>query len=373
MSESSLIILFFVLVLAYFGEYLIFMIGIGRAIRMIPTNPHTVPTTKVTILVCARDEEANIAACVKSLSVIDYPQELLEILIVDDKSTDKTPEILAEWQAKLANLHVLRTGEEIAQLRGKVNALTQGMDAATGEIVMITDADSSVSPGWVKEYLKHYDANTGMVASVTLLHDRGFFDGLQSLDWAYLLGMASASANIKVPLSVIGNNISVRKSAYESVGGYREIPFSVTEDYALFQALWHKEPWSVKFPIAKNLTVMSTATPDFKTWWRQKHRWVKGGQSLKAIGYVIFAIGLLGNLAMAAALFVLPLAAALMVILIKWAGDLLIILPVLVRTRQVRLLRYFPVYEIYLFLFVFSMPVMMMQKNVKWKGRIYKQ
>jgi 1,2-diacylglycerol 3-beta-glucosyltransferase len=245
------------------------------------------------------------------------------------------------------------------------------MDAATGEIVMITDADSSVAKGWVKEYLKYYDTNTGMVASVTLLHDRGFFDGLQSLDWAYLLGMASASANINVPLSVIGNNMTVRKTAYESVGGYREIPFSVTEDYALFQALWHKQPWTVKFPIAKNLTVMSTATPDFKTWWRQKHRWVKGGQGLKAIGYVIFAIGLLGNLAMATALFALPIAAALMVILIKWAGDLLIILPVLIRTRQVRLLIYFPIYEIYLFLFVFSMPIMMMQKNVKWKGRVY--
>jgi 1,2-diacylglycerol 3-beta-glucosyltransferase len=370
-SESSLVILFFVLVLAYFAEYFIFMIGVGRAVRAVPPNPDAHANTKVTILVCARDEEANIDDCVRSLSSIDYPSELLEILIVDDKSTDRTPERLVAWQAKLSNLKVLRTGEEIANLRGKVNALAQGMDAATGEIVMITDADSSVAKGWVKEYLKYYDTNTGMVASVTLLHDRGFFDGLQSLDWAYLLGMASASANINVPLSVIGNNMTVRKTAYESVGGYREIPFSVTEDYALFQALWHKQPWTVKFPIAKNLTVMSTATPDFKTWWRQKHRWVKGGQGLKAIGYVIFAIGLLGNLAMATALFALPIAAALMVILIKWAGDLLIILPVLIRTRQVRLLIYFPIYEIYLFLFVFSMPIMMMQKNVKWKGRVY--
>jgi 1,2-diacylglycerol 3-beta-glucosyltransferase len=375
LNQTPVVILFLLAAIAYFIEYLIFARGIYRAMR----TPHAATATltrnaepNVTVLVCARDEENNIEHCLASLIKLNYPTDKLQILIVDDKSTDRTPQILEAWQKKMTNLSVLRTGEEIGNLQGKVNALAQGMDAATGEFVMITDADSTVDPDWVKSYLSYYEGDTGMVASITLLSINSLFDGIQSIDWSYLLGMASASANIGVPLSVIGNNISIRRAAYESVGGYREIPFSITEDYALFQAIWHKAPWKVKFPIQSELTVVSAPTPDFKSWWRQKHRWVKGGQSLKAIGYLIFGIGLVGNLAMLTALFILPLWPALLVIAIKWAADLLIIMPVLARTKMERLLTYFPLYELYLALFVFSMPAMIMQKNVKWKGRVYK-
>ncbi|HEY3876421.1 MAG TPA: hypothetical protein VGM92_13175, partial [Candidatus Kapabacteria bacterium] len=104
----------------------------------------------------------------------------------------------------------------------------------------------------------------------------------------------------------------------------------------------------------------------------QKHRWVKGGQGLKAIGYLIFITGLLAHLSMVAALFVLPIFPALLVIAIKWSADLLIIVPVLARTRMQMLLKYFPIYEVYLALFVFSMPVLIAQRNVKWKGRVYR-
>jgi cellulose synthase/poly-beta-1,6-N-acetylglucosamine synthase-like glycosyltransferase len=373
LTLSVLAIVFLVGVLLYLAEYLIFFAGVLAAARL--TKPDASPThsilPSVTVLVCARDEESNIGACVESLGKLNYPSDKLELLVVDDKSKDRTPEILEEWKSKLPHLHVLRTGEEIANLRGKVNALTQGLDAAVGEIVLITDADCVVNPEWVNAYVANYHATTGLVASITLLEVQGFFDAIQSLDWAYLLGMASGAANLGVPLSVIGNNMSIRMDAYRDVGGYRNIPFSVTEDHALFEAIWNKSPWKVKFPISKELLVMSKATPDFKTWWRQKHRWVKGGQRLKFVGYVIFVIGLLGNLAMVTAPFLLPLRPALLIIGTKCLADLLVILPVLARTRKWFLLKYFPVYEIYLPLFVFVMPIMIVQKNVKWKGRVY--
>ena len=379
MTSYDLAGLYLIITLIYFAEHFIYSIGIFRATSSPKTGEpfdETEPSKLenypfCTVLVCARDEEDNIGRCVESLAQIDYPTDRFEILIVDDKSTDKTPEILESWKARVPNLAILRTGEEVMHMRGKVNALTQGMDVAQGEFVMITDADSHVSPNWVKEYLKYYDENTGMVASVTLLNIKYFLDGVQSIDWSYLLGIASACTNINIPLSVIGNNISVRRAAYEDVGGYRTIPFSVTEDYALFQAIWRKKPWKVRFPVHNDLTVMSQPCPNFRMWWRQKHRWVKGGENLKALGYLIFFIGILGNLGMITALFTLPLAAALIVIAIKWSADLLVILPVLARTRKGKLLKYFPISEIYLAFFVFSMPIMIMQKNVKWKGRVY--
>ena len=394
MTPYELAGLYLIIVFIYFAEHFVYSVGVFRATRPpeggAPLEEEEAsnlppPLTKgegwggvidhypmCTVLVCARDEEHDIERCLESLSRIDYPSEQLEVLIVDDKSTDRTPEILEAWKQRMPNLTVLRTGEEVMHMRGKVNALTQGMDIARGEFVMITDADSCVRPNWVKEYLKYYGDDTGMVASVTLLDVNHFLDGVQSIDWSYLLGLASGCTNINIPLSVIGNNISVRRAAYEDVGGYRTIPFSVTEDHALFQAIWSKKPWKVRFPVHHDLLVMSQPCPNFRMWWRQKHRWVKGGENLKALGYLIFFLGLLGNFAMVTALFTLPLIAALAVIAIKWSADLLVILPILVRTRKNTLLKYFPVYEIYLAFFVFSMPLMILQKNVKWKGRVYR-
>jgi 1,2-diacylglycerol 3-beta-glucosyltransferase len=384
-TANELSVLYILVVVIYFIEHVIYGVGVFRGSRSpigaTPFDDSPQPELEryptCTVLVCARDEEMNMNRCLESLAAIDYPKDRLQILIVDDKSTDRTPQILEEWKRRMPNLTVLRTGEEVLHLRGKVNALTQGMDVATGEFVMITDADSHVHPQWVKEYLRYYEEDTGMVASITLLNRKYFLDGVQSIDWSYGLGIAMASANLGVPLSVIGNNISVRRSAYEAVGGYREIPFSVTEDYALFQAIWRKQrddgrPWKVKFPVQHELTVMSQPVPNFRAWWRQKHRWVKGGEALKAVGYLIVFIGLLGNLAWLSALFVLPVPAALLVIAVKWSADLLVIVPIVASTRNTDLLKFLPIYEIYLALFVFSMPIMMMQKNVKWKGRVYR-
>ncbi|HEY3874332.1 MAG TPA: glycosyltransferase, partial [Candidatus Kapabacteria bacterium] len=227
MTSFTLTGLLLLFVLLYFFEHAIYLIGVARGTR----PPHGgAPFEEdepdggmenmpfCTVLVCARDEERNIEHCLKSLAAIDYPKEKLEVLIVDDKSTDATPKILEAWKERMPNLTVLRTGDEVMHLRGKVNALTQGMDVAKGEFVMITDADSRVKPNWVREYLKYYDEQTGMVASITLLNRKYFLDGIQSIDWSYLLGVAMASANINVPLSVIGNNISVRRAAYEDIG-----------------------------------------------------------------------------------------------------------------------------------------------------------
>ena len=92
---------------------------------------------------------------------------------------------------------------------------------------------------------------------------------------------------------------------------------------------------------------------------------------MKGIGYLIVGLGLFGNLAMMLAPFLLPLPAALATIAVKLSADLLVVLPVLARTRSMPLLKYFLPYEIYLTLYVLVIPVMLSQKKVKWKGRVY--
>src|SRR5436305_10460995 len=177
----------------------------------------------VTILICARNEEKNIDACLESLSRLNYPSELLEILVVDDCSTDSTAAKLAAWKEKLHQLKTISTETFDGESDGKVAALIHGMDVATGEFVCLTDADCSVSPNWVKEHLRWYNEDTGMVSSITVLDSLKPFDAGQSLEMTELLGLSMAAINYGIPVSVIGNNLSIRKAAYEEIGGYRKI------------------------------------------------------------------------------------------------------------------------------------------------------
>ena len=355
----------------YFIGLAAFMPGLLRGLSRkkdfpFATEPH------VTVLVCARNEEKNLDRCLDSLRKINYPSELLEILIIDDCSTDATAEILKQWQSKLPNLRIISTSDsDEPQFQGKINALIYGMDNATGEFVIMTDADCTVSTNWVREHLRWFKSDTGMVSSITLLDSMKPFDVGQSLEMAELLGLSMSAINYHIPVSVIGNNFSIRKAAYDEIGGYRNIPFSVTEDVALFQSVWNTGKWNVQFKANDDLLVRSQPPGNFKTWWRQKHRWVIGGKKIRLMGKIILLLGFIGAFTLIAAPFVLPLKFALAAMAVKFLGDLLIIYPALRGLKQMKLIWFLPFYQLYLFFFLICVPILFVQKEVRWKGRVY--
>jgi cellulose synthase/poly-beta-1,6-N-acetylglucosamine synthase-like glycosyltransferase len=355
---------------AYALGLLIFLPGVvlGLKRRTAPVSPEA----SVTVLVCARNEEEHINACLRSLTAIDYPRDRLEILIVDDRSTDATSDILQAWRSKVPNINVLSITSDVEGARGKVNALIQGMDQVNGEIILMTDADCIVPRDWVKEHLRWYDADTGMVSSMTSLKPYTIFSGAHCLEMVQVLALSMAGINYGIPVSVIGNNLSVRKAAYDELGGYRSIDFSVTEDLALFQAVWYSRKWKAKFKANRDIAVLTEPPDDFTTWWRQKHRWVAGGKAIGLPGWVILLLGFLGVLVMVIAPFVLDAGFALTALAMKFAIDLAILIPTFVSIgKPVRLL-FFPFYQLYLFFFLMCVPVLYFQKSVRWKERVYR-
>ena len=355
----------------YFTGLAAFLPGLLRGLKRKKEFPFAA-APPLTVLVCTRNEENNLDSCLSSFSELEYPRELLEILVVDDQSTDATSEMLEQWKEELPNLKIISTADsDKTEFQGKVNALIQGMDVAKGEFVVITDADCSVSPNWITEHLRWYQKDTGMVSSITVLDSLKPFDIAQSLEMTELLGLSMAAINYGIPVSVIGNNLSIRKAAYEDIGGYRNIPFSVTEDVALFQTVWNSGKWKVRFKANNDLLVKSEPPGSFFTWWRQKHRWVIGGKEIRLMGKIILLLGFIGAFTLIAAPFVLPLNFALAAIAVKFAGDLLVIYPTLRGLKQLKLIWFLPVYQLYLFFFLLCVPILYLQKEVRWKGRVY--
>ena len=221
-------IIFFTIIVAYlFSQWRIYFSANKKQVQNNSFEP------KVTVIVAARNEEAVIHNCINSLDKLDYPEEKLQILIINDHSTDLTQEVIEKLISGKPKFRALKSKKAIGKLKGKANALANAMEYATGEIIFTTDADCIINPEWVKTLLSYYTDDVAAVFGFTKQEGNRALLKMQSVDWVYLLTASAGMMNLQRPMSCIGNNMSYRKSAYDEVGGYETIPFSVIE-YSTF-------------------------------------------------------------------------------------------------------------------------------------------
>jgi 1,2-diacylglycerol 3-beta-glucosyltransferase len=195
---------------------------------------------------------------------------------------------------------------------------------------------------------------------------------MQSLDWAYILGVASASAALGNPLGSIGNNLSFRKEAYERVGGYRKLKFSVTEDYTLVQAILKTKKWEFLYPIDPDILVQSQPCPSLKLLIQQKHRWGKGGLDMKLMGFFVMVIAFAMHAAIVWSLVGYSVAVAGTMFLVKFIADYSYLYQILARLKRTDELKYFYWFELYYVLYVLILPFLVFfGGRVTWKGRRY--
>jgi cellulose synthase/poly-beta-1,6-N-acetylglucosamine synthase-like glycosyltransferase len=364
-----LVDLLLLLSLLYSIQIILFAIAATRA--QYPVDRRPLPP--VSIIIAARNEEANIARCLESMAALDYPRDLLQVIVVDDHSSDTTPQIIRGFTAAHPNVELIEAVPGRDTLRGKTNAVAQGMDAARGEIVLFTDADCAVPKGWVKETVKYYTSEEiGIVGGFTSLDSGNWFESMQAIDWFVLFSVAAATIRLGYPVTAVGNNLSVRRKAYEEVGGYRNIPFSVTEDYALFHAITSRTHYRARIPIDPATVVRSGACENLRDLYHQKKRWFTGGRDMDIKSMLIFGVAYLLNLS----LIVASVTGWAPVVTAAWAckliPDFFLTLPAISKFRRWKLLLAFPAYELYYVLYVLIYPpLVLFAPDVVWKERAF--
>jgi cellulose synthase/poly-beta-1,6-N-acetylglucosamine synthase-like glycosyltransferase len=328
---------------------------------------HDLPT--VSVVVAARNEEKNILRCLESLDKLIYPEGKLEIILVDDQSTDNTGKIIDDFIFGKENFRKIVSKKEIGRLKGKTNALANGLEVAGNEIIFTTDADCEVKPTWIKRGASYYFKNVGMVNGITTQSAFDAFSGMQSLDFIYLLIVAASTINLGSPISCIGNNMSYRKVAYNEVGGYENLPFSVTEDFNLMMAIYRLKKFKIIFPVDKDTLVTSLPCQDIKSLFHQKKRWAVGGLGVPFRGFVIMANGFLTYLGiLLTPFFYTPL--CLYLIVLKVIVDLFVLYPVLKILGIRENIRYFISFQFYYLFYVLTLPfIVLAGRQVTWKGR----
>jgi len=360
-------IIFLIILSSYFIQSVIFVIGAKKKFSRLSDDE--LPTA--TVIVAARNEESNIKRCLISLGKLKYPEGKLEVLIVDDRSTDKTGEIIDEFISDRENFHKIIPDEPKGKMVGKVNALATAIRESNGKIILTTDADCVVKPFWVKTIASFYQDDIGMVDSYTTQLAANSFGGMQAIDFIYLLLVGGGTINLGIPISCIGNNMSFRKKAYDEIGGYEALPFSVTEDFTLLRAIYKLKKYKILFPLEKDALVTSIPCPDFKSLYRQKKRWAVGGLGVPVRGFFIMFWGYVANLAIVLTpLFYSPV--WLYLVFFKIAIDFFVLYPIHQKMGITKNLKYFFVYQIYYILYVLVIPfIVLTSRKVVWKGREY--
>jgi cellulose synthase/poly-beta-1,6-N-acetylglucosamine synthase-like glycosyltransferase len=290
---------------------------------------------------------------------------------VDDRSNDLTGEIVDDFISDKPIFKKIVTKKEIGKLKGKTNALANALEVAKGDIILTTDADCEVTTNWAYRIASYYNEEVGMVNGFTSQEAKNNFSGVQAIDFIYLLLVASGTINIGLPISCIGNNMSYRKKAYFEVGGYENLPFSVTEDFNLLNAINKLKKYKIVHPLDRETLVTSLPCKNFKELFRQKKRWSVGGLGVPISGYIIMAYGFFTNLCiLLTPLFFTPVWLYLAVF--KIATDYLILYFVHDRLGIKKNLKYFLAFQVYYTLYVIAIPfVLLFSRKVIWKGREY--
>jgi cellulose synthase/poly-beta-1,6-N-acetylglucosamine synthase-like glycosyltransferase len=359
--------LFLILVtIAYILLVIVFILGIRK-----PRDNNSNAKPFVSVVIAARNEETNLPACLDSVLHQTYPSDLFEVIVINDNSTDNTVEICTAYMKEHANLHFTHATEN-TKIRGKANALACGIDIAVGEVILITDADCRVPPTWIEHTARRYTPDVGLIGGVTLPRNKDIFTGIQALDWAFTLAMAASTAALGHQHGSIGNNLSFRKKAYDEVGGYRNLKFSVTEDYTIVQAIINSKKWNYLYPIDPLVLVVTEPCTNFKALLRQKHRWGKGALDMKPTGFLIFVIGLLMHISPFIVLYWGKVVLAATTLMCKFTMDYIFLYKFLKKIEKTDLLRWFYYFEFYFIFYVIFLPLLVFfGGKVKWKERTY--
>ena len=329
---------------------------------------------RISILVAARNEEALLPRCLASLRALDYPPELVQVLVGDDASTDNTRAVAeAAMSGYNGGFQLIPIAENLGEARGKANVLAHLTHHATADYWLLTDADIVLPPTWVRAMLAHAAPGVGTVTGLTVVVGEGLLACLQGLDWLLSLSLIQVGSDAGQPMTAMGNNMLVTRAAYQATGGYENLPFSVTEDFALFEAI-NAQGYGYRQVFAPAVRATSAPAHSWGALVRQRLRWLRGVAALPAriqaglvflSGYWLAVLGLAAigkfHLALAAASLKLPVQYAQALAATRRAG-----LP----APPLWLLLPFELYSLALTLHL-TLTRLLGRRGVEWKGRRY--
>ncbi|MEW6722653.1 MAG: glycosyltransferase [Candidatus Micrarchaeota archaeon] len=224
-------------------------------------------TPSVSIVMPAHNEEKTIAASIESILSLDYPKEKLELIVVDDGSTDGTYEAAKGFASKSVRVFTKKNG-------GKGSALNFGLKKAEGELVATMDADSFVSPGTLRELIPYFaDPEVAAVSpAVKIKQSDNWVREFQRLEYLMILFSRKLLSFLESVPVTPGPFSMFRRSVFDKVGLFDEHNLVEDQEIALRIQSHH-----LKIRSSMSAEVFTEPPDNLRDLIKQRVRWQRGG------------------------------------------------------------------------------------------------
>ncbi len=281
-SVPAILVLFGTLYYAVVQTGLI--IGLFRLKR-----PNSKQRPLVSIIVAARNEERSLGALLESLLHQTYTN--YEIIVVDDRSTDATSEIIRSAQKSDARLKLVMVRSKAVDMPPKKHALTEGIRASKGPILCFTDADCLPERTWIESLVSFFDEGVGVVAGYSPYDVKLLSEGVSNrmgmrLLHAFVKGeefkgaiWSAGSIGMNLAWLCTGRNLAYRRSVFDEVGGFEQIKMSVSGDDDLFlQLIRRSTHWTIQYATSPESFVRTAPPESFAEFIQQRTRHFSAGK-----------------------------------------------------------------------------------------------
>ncbi|MBS0000978.1 MAG: glycosyltransferase [Cyclobacteriaceae bacterium] len=232
----------------------------------------------ISVVIPVRNEARNIGILLQDLENQDYPANKFEVIVVDDHSTDETREIV--MASRLKSVITIRLVEfkntYPGQHSSKKAAITAGVDAASGELIVLTDGDSRLKTGWLTFIRNHFTAmDLKLVAGPVFVRSgRSFIGRIQSVEFASLIGSGAALFAWNYPTLCNGANLAFSRRTFLEVGGYSGNEGIISgDDEFLLKKIQKKYPGQAGFLKSREAIVLTPPAENIRNFIQQRKRW----------------------------------------------------------------------------------------------------
>lgn len=281
------ITLFYAVIALYFLAISFFLIGLffGDKNRS-DAQPF------VSVVIPAKNEKDHIHRILTEIVHQTYPSDKYEVIVVDDESTDITPNIIHSFVEKNERVRSLSTKGSSSLLRNKKHPLDLGIRNARGEIILLTDADCHVSSQWIESMVSYFAPDTGLVIGHAEIDDPHTpMQRIEALDFLLLMGAARGTASLGFPFACTGQNLAYRKEVFEQAGGFSSFAdASGGDDNLLFQNIKRHKEWTVATAIDRASYVTTPPLANLRKLISQRIRWASDSLHVKQTDMFFFFV-----------------------------------------------------------------------------------
>ncbi|MFO7526158.1 MAG: glycosyltransferase [Ignavibacteriaceae bacterium] len=340
-----IIVLFLII---YIITVIIFNRGLNKAFNSYSPEADNL---KISVVVAAKNEERNIENLIRSFENQEYPQDFFELIIVDDNSKDATLAKAKSLASDKNNIRVFSVNNPNSP--PKKGALSIGIENSHHDFIMVTDADCTPLPGWIKSFAGKFRDGYDFLFGLAPFNQRNNSDINSVICFENLRSslLTFAAAGIGMPFSASARSFGFKKESFNKIQGYKNT-LHVTggdDDLLIQEAL--KNDMSIGTVTSLKAFVYSDPPFTFKEYRAQKKRHTKTSHSYLLKNKIFVAYWHTLNIIFLSSILFVPFSAFFVLpFILKLITDFVII-----KKRQSELAYRFDTYEILILQFIYEL------------------